>query len=487
MASRKTLPTVLALVLAAAALVVPSASAQPPGNLTWTGGDGAPWNNGSNWFSAVTTRDPLVPEDGDVLNFGPGATDRTSVNDIEGLDLESIKIDGDGLVLEGHGVGIANAIHVTTDGVATVDFPVTATANMRVIVQEEDGVARLRTPATGAAALALALGGDTLTIEGPGTVEIWGDLTGVGNIVTSNGPTIVLARTLSFEGTITLGDGATLRLDREGASCGNLPDATVVVGAGATLVVDCSASIATLESTGEVELEGQQGALARLTLGGGALAGGVSGDETTAILCCDEGRSLEISGNNHTFEGTIEVQGGDVRVDSLLPAAARANVTGGGVFGGHGRIGDTTVDDGIIDPGDEGGAGMLRTGALTLTDASTLRILLIGANPGEGGHDQVAANGAVDLGGAVLEVALGEGHTSEIGQEFTILRGATSLTGQFDGIDEGDVIEVGGLYFEVTYEGGESGMDVVLTRVEEPGEPEPPVFRLYFTFLARDN
>jgi hypothetical protein len=491
MASRRTLPTVLIVALAAAVLVAPNASAQPPGNLTWQGGDGTSWNNGGNWFSLVTTRDPLIPEDGDVLNFGPGATDRTSVNDIEDLDLESIQIEGDGMVLTGNGVGIANTIRITTDGTATVDFPVTASEDMRIAVEEADGVLRLRTPAASAATVALALGNHTLTVQGPGTVEIWGDLTGVGNIVTSGGPTIVVARPLSFAGTLTLGDNATLRLDRDGSNCGSLPGATVSVGTGARLVVDCSASVGTLESSGEIALEGQQGALARLTIGGGtaggALAGVLGGDETTAILCCDDGRSLRITGDDHTFAGTVEAHGGAVRIDGRLLTTVRANVTGGGVLGGHGRVGDTTVAAGVLDPGDEGGAGMLRTGALSLTEASTFRVLLIGANPGEGGHDQLAANGAVTLGGATLEVELGDGHTSEIGQQFTILRGATSLTGQFDGLDEGDVIEAGGLFFQLTYEGGEFGRDIVLTRVEGPGEPEPPVYRLYFTFLARDN
>lgn len=88
-----------------------------------------------------------------------------------------------------------------------------------------------------------------------------------------------------------------------------------------------------------------------------------------------------------------------------------------------------------------------------------------------GGNDilNVAMTGAVNLGGATLDLVLG--YVPAFGQSFTIIDNATAtpVTNTFAGRDEGEVFTDGGVMFQITYQGGD-GNDVVLT-VLDPSNP----------------
>src|SRR5581483_3399406 len=80
------------------------------------------------------------------------------------------------------------------------------------------------------------------------------------------------------------------------------------------------------------------------------------------------------------------------------------------------------------------------------------------------GYDQLrVVNGQVDLRGCKLQTGLKAGFVPVLGDQFTIIQTSQPVLGTFDGLPEGAVVQLNGLAFQITYQGG-AGHDVVLTR-----------------------
>jgi hypothetical protein len=140
--------------------------------------------------------------------------------------------------------------------------------------------------------------------------------------------------------------------------------------------------------------------------------------------------------------------------------AGHVTLTGGSWLGGTGRVGDLDVPAGVISPGDSG-PGLLQAQNITMNPGSTLLADIRPGAPGTG-YDQVVALGTAALNGATLRLRVSG----------TILPGATfqivtNTTGAFAGLPEGAVlgVTVGSqlIRFRITYLGGTSGHDAVLT------------------------
>jgi hypothetical protein len=203
----------------------------------------------------------------------------------------------------------------------------------------------------------------------------------------------------------------------------------------------------TVASGGELDLNGVLSGSAGLTVsGGGLLALGVS--------------------SMSTFTGTtgINDDGTTLRVDGEVGAV---QVSAGAVLGGSGTVGDIATTAGAISPGDS--PGVLNTGSLTLDGDSTFLAELDGSSPGDGttGYDQVAASGAIDLAGAALVAEVGGGYVPTPGDQLTIVKNdsGSAVTGNFADFGEGSERIISGYPFRITYEGGPSSQDVVLTAV----------------------
>jgi hypothetical protein len=84
-------------------------------------------------------------------------------------------------------------------------------------------------------------------------------------------------------------------------------------------------------------------------------------------------------------------------------------------------------------------------------------------------YDQVQVSGPVNLTGSSLQVNLG--FTPAVGTSFTIIRNTsgTAVVGTFNNLPEGSKFTVNGITFKITYKGGTSGHDVVITRVSSFG------------------
>jgi hypothetical protein len=152
---------------------------------------------------------------------------------------------------------------------------------------------------------------------------------------------------------------------------------------------------------------------------------------------------LLVNGTSNTFAGLTTVKGG--------------------TLGGTGKVGPLTINiGGHLAPG-SGGPGTLVSAKLNFAAGSTFDVDINGTTPGTS-YDQLITTGTVTLGGATLNVSLGSFSPSS-GSTFTLIRrtSADKANTLFAGLAEGATFTVGGTTFRITYVGGTSHHDVVLT------------------------
>lgn len=201
---------------------------------------------------------------------------------------------------------------------------------------------------------------------------------------------------------------------------------------------------------------------AALTVGGvvNGSAGVTTKGSGTTILTAD-----------NTYTGGTTVAAGTLQNDGTIGATT---VDSGATLSGVGTVGSiTTTPDAsgspTISPGDPSTTGILTdSGVLTLDSTSSFDVTIAGTTVGTN-YDQLAAGGAVNLAGATLNVSLGS-FTPTVGNTFDILHNTSgsAITGTFSGLANGSTFTVGSTTFEINYNGGSTGDDVVLTAVSPP-------------------
>lgn len=77
-----------------------------------------------------------------------------------------------------------------------------------------------------------------------------------------------------------------------------------------------------------------------------------------------------------------------------------------------------------------------------------------------GGGDAIITN-------SIFELSLAPGFSADLEDVFGVMQYFGDLTGMFDGLDEGDVLTVGGYEFQIGYGSG-SGDMITLTVIPEP-------------------
>ena len=316
-------------------------------------------------------------------------------------------------------------------------------------------------------------------------------ITGNGHALTKIGNNMVaiLANGTGLSGVVV--NGGTLRLEADDA-VGTAP--------------------ITINSGGEVDSYGNRTFTSILTLNGGTLgsvendayntawSGAVSVTAASTLACkADNTNTLSgaitgsgsltvtgaegvyiLSGNSNTYSGGTTVSGATLRVTNTSGSATgtgAVSVADGAILDGTGSISGTVGMSGTLSPG-TGGAG-----TLTIEDDITFTgsgILSVDANGSmaESGYDQlVVTGGVITLGSAELSFSLG--YTPTIGDEFTIIDNETGsgISGIFSGVAQGDTITASyaGTPYDcrVSYTGGVSGHDVVVTVVRVSAEDYP--------------
>ena len=192
--------------------------------------------------------------------------------------------------------------------------------------------------------------------------------------------------------------------------------------------------------------------------GSHTLAGAIQGSGNFTKTGSD---SLTITGSSNYTGGTSVTGSGTLLVDSDS-ASTNVAVGGSATLGGGNSVSiaaaGSMIVSGTLAPGIAAGlgsVGTIKTGNLTL--GGTLAIDLMSITSA----DQIEVTSA-NISGAVLSLNIG---TINDNEKYTILKidGGASASGTFTGLAEGGTITVGGRTFKITYNGGDSGHDVVLT------------------------
>jgi len=203
-----------------------------------------------------------------------------------------------------------------------------------------------------------------------------------------------------------------------------------------------------------------------LTLGGtGTGAVTISGNITEADNSGTNKGKLTVTGGTwtlggtNTYTGATTVSGGTLLVNGSTASGSAVTVNGSGTtLGGIGTINGTvqlsnTTAGAILNPGaNSTSAGTLTTGALTLssTNANTVHIDAFGTATNT--WDKVVSTAAITLGNlaSTLQVNIASGLTFTPNQTYILLTG-TSLTNQFNGISNNQLVTFSGYEFTAEY------------------------------------
>jgi len=324
----------------------------------------------------------------------------------------------------------------------------------------------------------------TLTVNNAANYTFAGPITGNLALTKDGAGTLTLTGANTFTGLTTVA-GGTLNLNGPGS--GNNDGAikgNITIDPGATLLMSVNNVIVNsslLTVNGTWDMNGKSDAIGYLAgsgqvtntggitldLGGGAtrdFAGGIAGGGGVNVRGNNGGAatSTQIFSGTNTYTGTTTVGNGTLLVNGSIAGSAAVS---GGTLGGDGTIaGTVSVAGGAhLSPG--ASIGDLDTGSLTLGIGSFFDVELTPA-----ACDRVDVTGSVSLANAILNLSIVGDFASYGGTEYVLIDndGYTDLvTGTFDGLPGGSVLNSLQGQFVLSYTGGD-GNDVVLTAVPEP-------------------
>jgi autotransporter-associated beta strand protein len=362
----------------------------------------------------------------------------------------------------------AGALRFGADNAASSSSAVTVAAGATLdLNSHRETIAAL----SGASGSRVTLGSGTLTISENTSTTFSGVISGAGALDKSGSSTLFLSGINTYSGP-TFVDSGTLSFGADNAASGQsevfVRGGTFDVNGHAETIgplIGASGSQVTLGNGGSLTTAGLAGN-GSINLGNGALtvsdyafgtwqyAGVISG---TGSLYKTGNSTLELDGNNTYTGSTTVVGGGTLLVNgSLSPSSGilvnGATLSGTGTVGRFGTLGSAIIAPGGVN------AGTLTTGDATFLGGSTLRVRLNGTSA----YDRLNSTGAVDLSNHPnLSVALN--FTPAVGAQFTILTASGPITGNFNGLADGQVFALGNARFQIHY----TANSVVLTHVAD--------------------
>jgi autotransporter-associated beta strand protein len=171
-----------------------------------------------------------------------------------------------------------------------------------------------------------------------------------------------------------------------------------------------------------------------------------------------------------SYSGNFGINSGQVFVDGSLASAAIFSYAGT-TLGGSGSVGPITCFTGLLTPGDND-PGILNSGSMTLGSGATLLDYITGTNAGTGYSQLNFSGGTISLNNAHLQLNMSVfGATNA---HYTLIHNPTThvISGTFSGLAEGATVTANnGVHFTITYHGGPTGNDVVLTQTTLPTPP----------------
>jgi autotransporter-associated beta strand protein len=266
------------------------------------------------------------------------------------------------------------------------------------------------------------------TLDLADTIQNIGSLSGAGTVTNSGGGAARLITgtdntNATFSGVIKDGLVGTTTLWIDGTGITTLTGANSYTG-GTSI---CFCSILQLGNGGTT------GSIVGDVTNGGTLifnrsnaytfAGVISDDFTDPGKVVQNGSGNTILTGINTYTGATTVNAGMLSVNGSITSSSLTTVNAGGMLGGDGIVGDTTINGGTLAPGNS--IGLLTVqGSLVFTAASSYMVEVSPANA-----DRVNVIGAATLGGATLNANFAAG--SYISKQYTILNATGGVTGTF--------------------------------------------------------
>ena len=477
--------------------------------LTWSGdGDGTSFSDGDNWNT------DSAPVDGDVLNFsytGLGAFTELD-NDISDLSVAGITASGTPSTFAGYSI-VGNDLTLTGDISNTAAYDVSdqiLTLDLNVILGADVTVTGY--VSFSGATNKVNLQDNTLTVTSTaGACRSLNGFIGTGS-VSIGGSAVAFSlgsANPGFSGNVTISSGQIVLSNVAALGSGLL----TASGTGSILLY------ATSNSTWANDFTlGGSGFISAQHSSSSGCSGATPAETYTATLTGDVSLTSDFEYNgsdNLVVDGTYDDNGFDFTVkagatgtlatsagEALAPSiettlpgdepgtivsivnkeTATLNgtrgsviVNPGGVLKGTGTA-ITLNNNGTVSPGNSPGT---LTVLETYSGDGTLMIEVLNTETYDQlivGEDYAGGGNAVNLNtGATLDLVLYEDWVIEEGDEFMIIdnRSETDVSGTFDGLDEGDQIEIEGITFVISYEGGD-GNDVILTALNTGSDPNAP-------------
>jgi autotransporter-associated beta strand protein len=171
-----------------------------------------------------------------------------------------------------------------------------------------------------------------------------------------------------------------------------------------------------------------------------------------------------------SYGGNFGINSGQVFVDGSLASAA-IFFYAGTTFGGSGSVGPVTSGNGLLSVGDNN-PGILNSGSLTLASGDTFLGYIAGTNAGTGYSEMSFSGGTISLGSAHLQLNMSV--VGATNTHYTLIHNPTAhvISGIFNGLAEGATVTANnGVHLTITYHGGPTGNDVVLTQTTAPLSP----------------
>ncbi|MBP7276449.1 MAG: autotransporter-associated beta strand repeat-containing protein, partial [Kiritimatiellae bacterium] len=292
------------------------------------------------------------------------------------------------------------------------------------------------------------ISGGVLDVSGTGGIYTGVTKAGANSLVISGGGVLVgdrwawgatqsLGQLNYNNGYIAVNDGAIRNVATSDVSFGNRG---ITVGAGGITYENATSGTTwTIASGGNANTYADNAPVTLTGVGNGSFAQAITG---TGVTLTKAGAGAWTLSGSSTYTGATTVSAGTLRVNGSITSAT--TVVDGATLGGSGTItGAVTIaSGGTLSPGNSAGTltvdGDLTMGAGAIYDAE-----VIGS-----GSDTVVVEGTADISGATLNLS----NSSSPDGESYLLVSADTLTGTFDGLNDGATVSVGGEDYIIKYD-----------------------------------
>lgn len=332
-------------------------------------------------------------------------------------------------------------------------------------------------------------GGVGIYTEAPGRFTLSGGVSGPGGLRFSGDATNELAGSLAnTHAGLTIVNSGTLSLGKS-LSRAAVPGDLLIKGGAVDIHANSqfsSNSLVTVQAPGELRLNGLQQSCRAVTgdgtvqLGNGYLfayqgtndftfAGQLGGTIYSVFGKFGTGK-LTLTADCPTFGGHVMCREGTLTVSGNF---SHASIVADGPEGGATaevrglapQVRSLILSSNSVASAGLGGPASVSMEALEISPEINTHLLfdLQGSAPGTG-YDCLLVTNHYALGGTLL---LNATHAGPPGEQYTLIDfdGPGAHTGVFQNLPEGGLLATNGLLFQITYQGGDSGADVVLTRV----------------------